>query len=455
MVRRTGAAHPSTLALLAGLLIIAGGLRWLAFETARPVATLGDENYYAQVADSIARGDGHIYIGKFEGASRAWRPPAHAWLLSLAAAPDGAANTPVVRFQRLQILWGTLLVLLTALLGRALFDLRTGVLAGLLAALCPALIAHSHFLWSETLFAVLVMTGLLGVVSVARRPRLPIVFATGVVFGAAALTRELALLIAAASGLWWIDLAAPADRRAATLRGGLLLAVALAVTAPWVLRNYETLGRFVGVSTVGWFAAAEGNSLESPAWWEQRGPVQGRFHARYFSTRDELARLDLARDHALERVQAEQPGWIGKKLVRNLGLLLNPDSVVRTKVRNGAYGDRPAAPARWLLAVSGPAWLALAATAALGVAAARAGGRRALAVLLLGGVILVHVAANATPRFRVPWLPLLCIYAAHALILGRRIPSALDRRGAIGAAVVLAAIFGLGVPYFWMLGGRP
>jgi hypothetical protein len=105
--------------------------------------------------------------------------------------------------------------------------------------------------------------------------------------------------------------------------------------------------------------------------------------------------------------------------------------------------------------VSGPAWLALAATAALGVAAARAGGRRALAVLLLGGVILVHVAANATPRFRVPWLPLLCIYAAHALILGRRIPSALDRRGAIGAAVVLAAIFGLGVPYFWMLGGRP
>jgi len=455
MARRTLAVHPSTLALLVGLLIVAGGLRWLTFETARPVATLGDENYYAEVADSIARGHGHVYIGKLEGEARAWRPPAHAWLLSLAADGDGTVPTPVARLQRLQILWGTLLVGLTALLARALFDTRTGVLAGLLAALSPALIAHSHFLWSENVFAVLVTAGLLGVVSDARQPRLLVVMATGVVFGAAALTRELAFGIAGVSGLWWVSLAAPAERGAAALRGGLLLAIAIAVTAPWMLRNTDVFDRFVGISTVGWFAAAEGNSLESPEWWQRRGPVQGRFHARYFSTRDELARLDLAREHALERIRAEQPAWIGKKLVRNLGLLLSPDSVVRTKIRNGAYGDRPATPARWLLAASGPAWLALATAATLGVAAARAGGRRALAVLVLGGAILVHVATNATPRFRVPWLPLLSIYAAHALLLGRRLPAALDRRGMIGAALALAAIFGLGVPYFWMLGGRP
>lgn len=455
MARWTLAVPPSTVALLAGLLILGGGLRWIAFESARPVATLGDENYYAEVADNIARGRGHLYIGGIEGASRAWRPPAHAWQLSLVADADRSEPTPIERLQRLQILWGTLLLLLTALLGRSLFDTRTGVLAGLLAALSPALVAHSHYLWSETFFAVLVTAGLLGVVSVSRRPRLPVVVATGLVFGAAALTRELALLIAAASGLWWVGRAAPARRRHAALHGGLLLAVALAVTAPWMLRNHGLFDRFVGISTVGWFAAAEGNSLESPEWWQRRGPVQGRFHARYFSTRDELARRDLARDHALERIRAEQPGWLGKKAVRNLGLLLSPDSVVRTKVRNGAYGDRPTAPARWLLAASGGAWLALATAAALGVAAAREGGRRALAVLLLGGVVAVHVATNATPRFRVPWLPLLCVYAAHALLLGWRLPAALDRRGRLGAALTLAAIFGLGVPYFWLLGGRP
>ena len=90
MVRRTLAVHPSTLALLASLVIVGGGLRWLAFETARPVATLGDENYYAEVADNIARGRGHLYVGELEGESLAWRPPAHAWLLSLAADADGS-----------------------------------------------------------------------------------------------------------------------------------------------------------------------------------------------------------------------------------------------------------------------------------------------------------------------------------------------------------------------------
>ena len=108
-----------------------------------------------------------------------------------------------------------------------------------------------------------------------------------------------------------------------------------------------------------------------------------------------------------------------------------------------------------LLAASGPVWLALAAAATLGVAASRTGGRRTLAVLLLGGAALMHVVANATPRFRVPWLPRLSTYAAHALLLGRRLPSRLDRRGVIGAALILGLVFGLGVPYFWMFGGRP
>ena len=206
---------------------------------------------------------------------------------------------------------------------------------------------------------------------------------------------------------------------------------------------------------MGWFAAAEGNSLESPEWWRARGPVQGRFHADYFSTRDEGERLDLARDRAVASITAEQPMWVFKKSVRNLALLLNPDSVVRTTIRNGAYGDRPAAPARWLLAASTPAWLALASCATLGIAASRAGGRRLLAVLLLGSAIAVHIAANATPRFRVPWLPLLCIYAAHALCLGRGLLAHIDRRGLAGASLALAFLVGVALPYYWIFGGRP
>ena len=81
--------------------------------------------------------------------------------------------------------------------------------------------------------------GLLGVVSDARHPRLPVVVVTGVVFGAAALTRELAFGIAGLSGLWWVSLAAPGKRGAAALRGGLLVTIAIAVAAPWMMRNRE------------------------------------------------------------------------------------------------------------------------------------------------------------------------------------------------------------------------
>jgi hypothetical protein len=227
------------------------------------------------------------------------------------------------------------------------------------------------------------------------------------------------------------------------------------VVAPWTLRNARVLGRFVPVSTVGWFALAEGNALEHPEWLRPDGPEQGRFHAGYFTRRDELARLDFARAFALARIRAEQPEWLPRKAVRNLALLLGPDEVLRTKVRRGAYGDRAPPEIRALLAAATPAWVALYAAAALGIAAAREGGRRQLALLVLGAVAALHVAANATPRVRLPWLPLLAVYASHAALSGRALLRRLDRAGALGATAALLFFFAVCIPYFARYGGRP
>jgi len=451
------------LLLLLGLALLAGAVRLAVYETAAPVGLVGDENYYVEVADRLARGEGHLYVGIAEGEARAWRPPAHPWLMSQIVDPsrprahrafEDAAL--VRRLQQLQLGLGTLLVVLTALLGRALFDARTGWLAGLFAALYPALVVHSHYLWTENLFAVLLTAGLLGVVAQERRPGWSGALAAGLALGAAGLTREVGLVVAAAGGLWWIARAAPgAPRRAAAARSAALLAVAVAVVVPWTLRNQALFQRWIGVSTVGWFALAEGNTLEHPDWLRRSGPAQAAFHRDYFSTRNEAARLALARSHTLERLRAEQPGWLGRKLVRNLALLLNPDSVLRMKVRHGSYGDRPAAAARWLLAASPPAYLLLLSAAILGVAGAAPGGRRGLALLVLGPVLLLHVIANATPRFRVPWLPLLAIYASHACLRGRALWTDLSRGARVAAAVALLFLFGVGIPYFLVYGGRP
>ena len=448
------------LAALAGLAVAALAIRLVAFEALAPVGLLGDENYYVQVADHLARGEGHLYVGAAEGPTRAWRPPLHPWLLSRALdaetprQAEPSANVALVtRLQRLQIALGAALVVLTALLGRALFDARTGWLAGGIAAVYPALVAHSHYLWTETLFATLVMGALLGFVRLERRPHPGGVVATGLLLGAATLVREAGLVVAGVGALWWVLRAPRTARRAAALRGALLVGIACLCVLPWTLRNQQVLGRFVPVSTVGWFALAEGNTLERPDWLARRGPEQAAFHRGYFSRRDEAERLDFARGHALARIAAEQPAWLGKKLVRNLALLLNPDSVLRTKIRSGAYGDIPPAAARWLLAASIPAWLALAAAATLGLAAAR-GAPATLSGLLLASAALLHVFANATPRFRVPWLPLLAILAAHALLLGPRLPRHLTRSRALAATSFLLFLLLVALPYYTHQGPR-
>ncbi len=450
-----------TLAALAGLAVVAFALRLLVFESTAPVGLLGDENYYVEVADHIARGEGHLYVGAAEGPTRAWRPPLHPWLLSHridadTPRPDGPGSDAVLvaRLQRMQVVLGAALVVLTALVGRALFDARTGWLAGGIAALYPALVAHSHYLWTETLFATLMMGGLLGIVRLERHPHAAGVVATGLVLGAATLVREAGLVVAAVAALWWLLRAPASKRRGAALRGALLIAVTSVCVLPWTLRNHHLLDRIVPVSTVGWFALAEGNTLERPDWLARRGPEQAAFHRGYFSRRDEVARLEFAREHAFDRIAAEQPAWLAKKLVRNLALLLNPDSVLRGKIRHGAYGDIPPAPARWLLAASIPAWIALAVTSTLGLAAAR-GGPASLAGLLLASAALLHILANATPRFRVPWLPLLTILAAHALLLGPALPRHLTRRRTLAAATALLFLFAVAIPYYTHQGPRP
>lgn len=431
-------------------------------QSGAPIRLIGDERYYAEVADNIAQGRGHLYVGGMEGAARAWRPPAHSALLSWFVAADRSgeskpADDPalVQRFLWVQVVLGTLLVGLTAALGAALFGSQTGLAAGLVAALYPALIVHAHVLWSETLFAVLVTASLLGVVDVERRRHWGVAALTGLGFGVAALTREVALPVAGVCALWWLGTARPGRRRLALGQGVVMLGVALLVILPWSARNHALFGRVIPVSTVGWFAAAEGNSLERSDWLLRDGPVKAAFHRDYFSTRDEMQRHDLARRHALERIRAEQPSWLFKKSVRNLALLLNPDSVLRLKIRRGAYGDQPAWPLRMLRMASIPAWIALFVFGVFGVAAARGEGRRSLAVLVFAVVGLLHVFANATPRFRVPWLPLLGIYAANAALGWRSLPRRLSRGGAVAALATLLFFFGVCIPYFHCYGGRP
>jgi len=288
--------------------------------------------------------------------------------------------------------------------------------------------------------AVLVTAALVVVVAAASRPRRRGLAAlAGLLFGAAILTRELAAPLAVACAVWWIRAAGPGARRQAAARGLVLLAAAALVVLPWTLRNHRLLGRVVPVSTVGWMALREGNTLARPEWWRIDEAALTAFRIRYFAIPGEMERMDLVRREALTLIRAEQPGWLARKLVRNLSLLFGPDSYLFTKLRLGAYGFVPRSRVRALIAL-GAGFQTLALLAAMaGVAGSPERGRRSLALLLLGAFALLHVVANASSRYRVPLEPLLLVYGSHAWLHARALRQRL--RGPALAGALAAALF--------------
>ncbi|HEV2112119.1 MAG TPA: hypothetical protein VGT99_12250 [Gammaproteobacteria bacterium] len=154
------------------------------------------------------------------------------------APPNTQAYSEITGYQALLAILAVILVLL---LFRT-FSPWIALPAALLAAISPHLISAATFILSETLFSVVLLLSLLVLGWHARGSRwyLPSLFAGGVLLGVAALTRPVVELFPmAVVFLLWVSY----DRRTA-LRGSavLILGVCLA-WAPWIARNYVSLGR--------------------------------------------------------------------------------------------------------------------------------------------------------------------------------------------------------------------
>lgn len=459
------------------VILLAGLLRAAIAVWVFPVTPMGDELYYTETAVHIARGEGHVFGP--HGMRARW-PPGQAALLApfvdleeIARRPDllvelsqrqpaemearhRAFLAPLVA---VEVAAGTLVVAATAMLAWILFGGRAAFFAALLAALHPGFVAASHYLWSETLFTALLCGGLALGAAWTLRPRAGIAIAAGVVFGLAGLTRELALPVAAAVGLWWI--VTSAARRTATAHAALLGLAAALTIAPWTVRNHTQLDRLVPVSTVGWMGLREGNTLSDVDLFERDWPAVREFRRRYVAIADEGERMDVSRREALELIREAQPAWLLRKLVLNLGELSSPVGDALAKLRQGAYGPVPDAAVRGVLVFTWVFTLFVVSAAALGAAAAPGLARRTLPLFALAPLLVVHVVANAFPKYRLPIEPLLLAYAGFACSAGARaLRAGSSRRSlaiaatALGLFVVLGtARFGPRAARLWERGG--
>ncbi|MBX3188711.1 MAG: glycosyltransferase family 39 protein [Labilithrix sp.] len=239
----------------------------LAAWAAGAIPPTADGTYYHVVASRIAEGHGYTWLWP-DGAVTyaAHYPVGYPAIVAIAYAVFGTKPA--------------LAMIVNALFGAgaawAAWDLlaqsprKLALAAGLTVGLHPALVPYTAAIMTEGVTASLLILS----VALGRRarvdPRRRWLAACGLVLGVATLVRPQSLVLAPVVG--WLAASASASVKARAARAAAMLAVALAVCAPWTARNCARMDRCALVSVNGGWNLAIGAQTESGGWHEMKVP---------------------------------------------------------------------------------------------------------------------------------------------------------------------------------------
>ena len=251
--------NPLLWILLSALALRVAAAFWLQHDLdvnkKRPFLISGDAEGYWELGRTIAKGEAYQL---YDPPRQIERMPGYPAFVAAAIRLSDTLGLPKERqyfvARLLMALIGTLNCGLVALLGRELFDTRTGNLAAAIVAVAPPLIVFSVILLSETLFA---MTLLISLWSVARLTRTAegangtgrLVFwsvLSGLTIAIAVYVRPSWLLFApcfaVVFAVWF-------GRKRSAFRGLILATVVVLTTygalLPWAIRNHRVSGHWI------------------------------------------------------------------------------------------------------------------------------------------------------------------------------------------------------------------
>ncbi len=204
-----------------------------------------DSYSYWVLGEQLALGN-RFEFGYGAVTSQVFRTPGYPVVLALLFSMTGI-NPPIIWARLLGALMGTLAVGLVMGLATRLFDRRTALVAGLLAAVYPGAVGMSIFVLSESPFCPWMIAQLLGWIcawQATDRSRQTLgALLAGVAAGVATLMRPSWLLFTPFAALGGMVLV---RERSKQLRIVLLMLAALGLTMlPWWWRNYQVAGRWV------------------------------------------------------------------------------------------------------------------------------------------------------------------------------------------------------------------
>ena len=338
-----------------------------------------------------------------------WKAPAYPAFVGIVYSVLGVSVAKLLLLQTL--LLGPIVIALSWLLARRLFDARVAVAAAFAAALYPHMWQWEGRLYAEALALPLGLVFLLLVLEqapTARRAAL-----VGVVMAASLLVRPSAFFFfAGAAVAWWMAV----GLRRGTLLLGLSVLVTVLLVAPWTARNHRVADDFIPISmqdaaAYGTFNDDAANDPRSPYAWR----VRTRREADLFNgppIPDAEFREEL-QSRALDYVK-EHPWSLAEAFFWN-GLSRTWD------VRRPAYAidEVPFEGRNKAVSIAGIALYYALLVLAL-VALWRLRARRTLVLPLLAMALAASVVFTtiAATRYRLPLEPMIVILACT--VLGRR-----------------------------------
>jgi 4-amino-4-deoxy-L-arabinose transferase-like glycosyltransferase len=389
-------------ALAAALVMV-----FLGFERPGAGAQAADPYHYGQIARGFVE----------HGFDRVTRRAAMLYPHLLAIIYWFGGNNLVAQLFHCGFHTGT--AVLVFLLGHRLFNLRTGVLAGLFTAVHPMLLRYVPDLHTEAMLVFVLTLTVWCTVRFYDRPTV----GNGILLGAAGmigtLTKGVVLpVVLAFVAVWFVQSVRRQRRLMKPLVGALAIGLTMAaIVAPWTYRNYRVSGRFV-LLTPGTadaflrgyiFTRLEFATLQKPPYTvaENQSNAWFRRIAREAGTTWELDEIvdEDNNKRVMKQMIVQHPVDTARKFVVGLFTFWYE----MTNLRNSLVAAVLALTS-WMLAL-------------VGLKRARAEGRPAWLVLLPIVVVNVFVAALIPlGRYSVPILPCLTILAAFGVdtLLTRR-----------------------------------
>ncbi|HEY6765869.1 MAG TPA: glycosyltransferase family 39 protein [Candidatus Sulfotelmatobacter sp.] len=343
----------------------------------------------------------------------AWEPPLYPYLIAAVFHVFGIySRASAFVLLTINSIFSALTCIPIFLIAKRIFSEKVAVGAAWTWALLPYVMFWcTRWVWETSLSALLMATILWLALSMEDQDGFLPWIAFGLLWGVAALDSTVLLTFLPAAGLWaWYHRA----RRGKKSLAGIAVAVVIffACIAPWLVRNYQTFGKFIFVRDNFGAELRLGNGPgANGTWMEYLHPTQDVYAMRQYTAMGELAYVAMRKRQALDYMQADYARFAGLCVRRFIYYWAGPPRLAQVW---------------WLAQVKNSLFLASSVLMCWGLG--RALRRRCPGAWLLFWMVLlfpaIYYVVFPNQRYRHPIEPVMTILGVYLLTEARRKPQA-------------------------------